>query len=116
MGKQIDTITEWGINELMTYDWPGNIRELQNVIERAVILASDSTLNVPRFLRQQRTSTTKVPSHQTLRDLERDHIIKALEETKWKIGGPNGAAVRLGLARTSLIYRMQKYGITRPPS
>jgi formate hydrogenlyase transcriptional activator len=116
MGKQIDTITEWGINELMTYDWPGNIRELQNVIERAVILASDSTLNVPRFLRQQRTSTTKVPSHQTLRDLERDYIIKALEETKWKIGGPNGAAVRLGLARTSLIYRMQKYGITRTPS
>ncbi|HEY2466698.1 MAG TPA: sigma 54-interacting transcriptional regulator [Terracidiphilus sp.] len=116
MGKQIDIIPEWGINELKTYHWPGNIRELQNVIERAVILTSGDTLNVPRFLRQQQTRTAKPPSHQTLRDLQRDHIIRALEETKWKIGGPNGAAVRLGLARTSLIYRMRKFGIPLRPS
>jgi formate hydrogenlyase transcriptional activator len=113
MGKQIDIIPEWGINELMTYHWPGNIRELQNVIERAVILTSGNTLNVPKFPRQQQTGATKLPSHQTLRDLERDHIIKTLKETKWKIGGPNGAAGRLGLARTSLIYRMRKFGIPR---
>jgi formate hydrogenlyase transcriptional activator len=116
MGKQIDIIPEWGINELMTYHWPGNIRELQNVIERAVILTSGNTLNLPKCLRQQQTRTTKFPSCQTLQDLERDHIINALEETKWKIGGPNGAAVRLGLVRTSLIYRMQKFGIKRRSS
>jgi formate hydrogenlyase transcriptional activator len=116
MGKQIDIIPEWGINELMTYHWPGNIRELQNVIERAVILTSGNTLNLPRCLRQRQTHTTEFPSCQTLRDVERDHIINALEETKWKIGGPNGAAVRLGLVRTSLIYRMQKFGITRRSS
>jgi formate hydrogenlyase transcriptional activator len=116
MGKQIDIIPEWGINEMMTYHWPGNIRELQNVIERAVILTSGNTLNLPRCLRQRQAHTTKVPSCQALRAFERDHIINALEETKWKVGGPNGAAVRLGLVRTSLIYRMHKFGITRRSS
>jgi transcriptional regulator of acetoin/glycerol metabolism len=73
-----------------------------------------NTLNLPGSLRQQQTRT--LPSHPTLRDLERDHIIKALEETKWKIGGPNSAAEDLGMARTSLINRMRKFGIPRHPS
>jgi formate hydrogenlyase transcriptional activator len=116
MGKPIDTIPEEAIDALMEYDWPGNIRELQNVIERAVILTSAKVLNLPQSDWQQQTPTAKTPTPQTLQDLERGHIRKALEETKWIIGGPNGAAASLGLARTSLLYRMEKLGIPRRPS
>jgi hypothetical protein len=73
-----------------------------------------NTLYLPKLFRQQPTRT--LPGHPTLPDLERDHIIKALEETNLQIGGPNGAAERLGMARTSLIYRMKKFGIPRHPS
>jgi formate hydrogenlyase transcriptional activator len=116
MGKQIDTIPERAIDALMGYHWPGNIRELQNVIERAVILTSAKTLNLPWSDWQQQTPTVKPATSQTLQDLERGHITKALEDTRWIIGGPNGAAANLGLARTSLLYRMEKLGIPRRPS
>ena len=109
-----------------SYSWPGNIRELQNLIERAVILANDSVLPNPlpsskphpAFMPQpasaQPVSSSVLPP--TLKDSERALILQTLDATGWVIGGPNGAAARLGLKRTTLIYKMKKLGIERPES
>jgi transcriptional regulator of acetoin/glycerol metabolism len=101
------------MNALKSYSWPGNIRELQNVMERAVILSNDGLLTNP--LRPSRsTLVVAFPPRTTLRDSERILILDALEATGWIVGGPYGAAARLGLKRTTLIARMKKHGILRP--
>jgi formate hydrogenlyase transcriptional activator len=97
---------------LCRWPWPGNVRELQNVIERAVILSQGSTLTVPRAEFEGATPTTSTAV--TLEDVEREHILRTLEQTGWVIGGPHGAADRLGLKRTSLVSTMRRLGIVRP--
>jgi len=117
MKKPIKTIPTETMAELTAYSWPGNIRELQNLIERAVILSRRSVLEVP--LAELRRSTNAVLMNQIqgptkLEAVEREHIMKVLRETGWVIGGTEGAASRLGLNRTTLNNRMRKLGITRP--
>jgi len=114
MGKRIDTIPDEFVNAFESHSWPGNIRELQNVIERAVILSNDGLL--PNLLRPTRVdSVVGFPASRTLRESERLLILGALEATGWLVGGPYGAAARLGMKRTTLIARMKKHGILRPP-
>ena len=113
MGKKIEHIPEETLNAFRSYSWPGNIRELQNLLERAVILSDDGVL--PNPLPPARTEPIVFsPVRTTLRDSERSLILEALEMSGWVIGGPNGAAARLGLKRTTLIGRMKKNGICRP--
>jgi formate hydrogenlyase transcriptional activator len=112
-GKPVPEIPGAVLDALRSYRWPGNIRELQNFIERAVIMTSGSVLRAP--IDQLRTPSVEAVSQesQTLAGAECAHILAALEETNWIVGGPRGAATRLGLPRTTLIARMQKLGITR---
>ena len=115
MKKSIEAIPSETMARLVAYDWPGNIRELQNLIERAVILSPGHTLDVPTVTltpRFQPAIREQVP--QTLEETDRRHIVAALESTNWVIGGPNGAATRLGMKRSTLQFRMQKLGIARP--
>ena len=100
------------IEAFIGHDWPGNIRELQNFIERAVIMTTGAVLR-PRLaeLRMQAVSTEV----RTLADAERAHIVATLRETNWVVGGPSGAAARLGLPRTTLIARMQRLGLPKYP-
>lgn len=109
-GKTIEHIPEEVMDILKGYHWPGNIRELQNFVERAVIMTSGTALHAPVVPVQSESATA---SSKTLADAERAHIIAILEETKWVVGGPKGAAAKLGLPRTTLIARMQKLGISR---
>jgi formate hydrogenlyase transcriptional activator len=98
---------------LCSYDWPGNIRELQNLIERAVILSQGGVLPNPMLTAStERISVAPAPT--TLIDSERALILRTLEAAGWVIGGGRGAAARLGLKRTTLIYKMQRHGISRP--
>jgi formate hydrogenlyase transcriptional activator len=100
---------------LCDWPWPGNVRELENVIERAVIQSKGPALHLP--LHEFRTTLVPAPgSAVTLEDAERDHILKALRETEWIVGGPQGAAARLGMKRTTLHSRMDKLGISRRKS
>ena len=97
----------------ITYSWPGNIRELQNLVERAVILANDGVLPNPLpESKPQKLSVSAGPI--TLRDSERALILHTLEQVGWVIGGPKGAAAQLGLKRTTLIFKMKKLRIERP--
>ena len=113
MSKQIDDIPEETLSALCAYSWPGNVRELQNLIERAVILANDGIL--PNPLPATGTEPLTVPSTQTtLKDSERALILRTLDAAGWLIGGPTGAAAKLGLKRTTLISKMKKLGISRP--
>jgi formate hydrogenlyase transcriptional activator len=112
MGKTIEYIPEDTLNAFKSYLWPGNIRELQNVIERAVILSDGGVL--PNPLPPARVeSIVSFPEQTTLRGSERTLILKALEMSGWVIGGPTGAAAKLGLKRTTLIGRMKRNGICR---
>jgi formate hydrogenlyase transcriptional activator len=116
MKKPIDTIPVKAMSALTEYHWPGNVRELENFIERAVILSRGTDLQLPLAELKQRTKTPLLESSHalaTLEHAERDHIIRALSETNWTIGGPAGAAVRLGMKRTTLQSRMKKLGIAR---
>jgi formate hydrogenlyase transcriptional activator len=115
MGKQIDTIPSETMAAMVRYPWPGNIRELQNVIERAVILSKGPILKVPLAdlkVRGAEPCHANLPS--TLEEVERRHILSVLEQTNWVFAGPNGAAARLGIKRPTLQFRMQKLGISRP--
>jgi transcriptional regulator with GAF, ATPase, and Fis domain len=125
MGKQIDSIPPQTMAAFKSYSWPGNIRELQNLIERAVILANDEMLPNPlpaagprpatassAALHTPRDSKPAVP--RTLRESERALVLQTLDATGWVIGGENGAAAQLGLKRTTLIDRMKRLGIQRP--
>jgi formate hydrogenlyase transcriptional activator len=115
MNKRVEVIPPETIETLMRYQWPGNIRELQNFIERAVILSSESTLRAPTSELEpfHVPQESNVPMN-GLAEVERDHILRALEASNWVIGGQNGAAERLRMKRTSLVYRMKKLGISRP--
>jgi formate hydrogenlyase transcriptional activator len=129
MGRRIETIPSTVMEALVRYPWPGNVRELQNVIERAVILSPGLSLQVPlsdlearmqnegeRTNQEQQVHPSSFIPHpsKTLADAEREHIIGALRETGWVLGGPRGAAARLGMKRSTLRWKMQRLGIFRP--
>jgi len=112
MGKEIEHIPPETMSALVSYQWPGNIRELQNFIERSIILTSGNVLHPPlASLKSAAEAESLGPI--TLEDAERDHIRKTLEQTRWVVAGPNGAAARLGIKRSTLYFRMQKLGISR---
>jgi formate hydrogenlyase transcriptional activator len=113
MGRSVDTIPTETMNVLVRYHWPGNIRELQNLVERAVILSNGPILKVP--LNDLQAQSTPAPARkiETLEEAERRHILEALDASDWVISGPNGAAARLGLKRSTLQARMEKLGIRR---
>ena len=113
MGKEIEQIPPETLSALSSYQWPGNIRELQNMIERAVILSNHGVLPNP-LPKEEAHELTIVSTPTTLRDSERTLILNALESVRWVIGGRKGAAAKLGLKRTTLIHKMQKLGISRP--
>ena len=114
MNKRIDEIPREAMDALVRYQWPGNVRELQNFVERAVILSPQSILRAPISELEpfQPRGQSVVPMN-GLAEVERDHILRALEASNWVIGGLNGAAARLGMKRTSLVYRMKKLRINR---
>ena len=115
MKKNIEIVPPEGMQALCRYSWPGNIRELEHVIERAVILSSGPVLKIPAF--EPVPAEAALPSTSSaLEDVEREHIIRVLREAKGKIGGPGGAAERLGMNRTTLNSRMQKLKIQRQTS
>jgi formate hydrogenlyase transcriptional activator len=115
MNKRIDLIPDDTMDALARYPWPGNVRELQNFVERAVILSPQSTLRAPTSeLEQFQPHTGSHAPLNGLAEVERDHILRALEASDWVIGGQNGAAERLGMKRTSLAYRMKKLRLRRP--
>jgi transcriptional regulator with GAF, ATPase, and Fis domain len=114
MGKEIEHIPAETLSALSEYQWPGNIRELQNLIERAVILANHGVLPNPLPSAAPQEVVMALPAT-TLRDSERTLILRTLEAARWMIGGPKGAASKLGLKRTTLIHKMKKLGIVRPP-
>ena len=117
MNKRVDEIPSETMDALVRYRWPGNVRELQNFIERAVILSPHTVLRAPiselePFSAHKRTNVPMTG----LEEVERDHILRALEASNWVVGGRNGAAARLGMQRTSLVYRMRRLRINRPAS
>ena len=125
MGKHIDCIPSETMAAFQAYPWPGNIRELQNLIERAVILANDQVLPnplptsepsgfAPLPIAAQDPRPVEASFPRTLRELERSLILKTLDATGWVIGGSTGAAAQLGLKRTTLVQRLKKFGIQRP--
>jgi formate hydrogenlyase transcriptional activator len=112
MNRHVDTVSASTMRQLTQYDWPGNIRELQNFIERAMILTTGSTLCAP--LEDLKSPIEATPPATTLKQVESGHILKILRETRWVIGGPRGAAVRLGMKRTTLMGKMRRLGLSRP--
>ncbi len=117
MNRRIETIPSETMDALVRYRWPGNVRELQNFIERAVILSPHTVLRAPVSELDPFSALTKsnIPIS-GLEELERDHILRVLQASKWVVGGRNGAAERLGMKRTSLVYKMRKLRIVRPAS
>ncbi len=113
IGKPIQQIPEETMSALRSYAWPGNVRELQNLIERAVILSHDGVLPNPLPSNHQETVTV-ISKSNTLKEVDRALILQALEAAAWMIGGPEGAAAKLGMKRTTLFYKMKKLGIFRP--
>jgi formate hydrogenlyase transcriptional activator len=117
MNKRIEVIPSETMDALVRYRWPGNVRELQNFIERAVILSPHTVLRAPTSelepFSAYKASNTPITG---LEEVERDHILRALEASHWVVGGRHGAAARLGMKRTSLVYKMQKLRISRPVS
>jgi len=111
LNKPIDSIPDEVIAVLKAHDWPGNIRELQNFIERAVLFSPESVLRLPLDLRQIVARRSEDTIARTLADADREHIVETLQQTNWLIGGRDGAASRLGLPRTTLVYKMRKLGI-----
>jgi formate hydrogenlyase transcriptional activator len=113
IGKPIQQIPEETMSALRSYAWPGNVRELQNLIERGVILSHDGVLPNPLPSNHQETVTV-ISKSNTLKEVDRALILQVLETAAWMIGGPEGAAAKLGVKRTTLIYKMKKLGIFRP--
>jgi formate hydrogenlyase transcriptional activator len=115
MKKRIESVPKETMAALTSYHWPGNIRELQNLVERGVILTRGSSLEIPLTeLKQSTKASNHANGSSTLEAVEREHILRVLGESSWVIGGPNGAAARLGLNRTTLNHRMRRLGISRP--
>jgi formate hydrogenlyase transcriptional activator len=115
MNRRIETIPARTMEVLANYPWPGNVRELQNFVERAVILSPGTSLRAPLEELKQDTPQASTTSLSTLEEMEREHVLRALRESNWVTGGPNGAAVRLGMKRTTLAYRIRKLGIPVRP-
>ncbi len=113
MNKRIETIPAEVVDVLRLHDWPGNIRELENFIRRAVIMSWGPSLRPPLAELQHMPKADAGTVNRTLAEAQRDHILEVLRETKWVLGGSQGAAARLGIPRTTLVYRMQKLGISR---
>ena len=124
-GKSVETIPAQTLAALSGYDWPGNIRELGNVIERSVIVSRGGVLELGDWITPQgagATATVERPAfaasrasgHRTLEEIERDRILEVLEQTRWRVSGPNGAALLLGVKPTTLESRMKRLGISRP--
>jgi transcriptional regulator with GAF, ATPase, and Fis domain len=115
MGKTIDTIPAETMDALMQWRWPGNVRELENFLERAVILTRGPVLYVPlaEIETDEEEEEAEVAENPTLRAAEREHILRMLREVKGQVGGPDGAAARLGLKRTTLNSKIKKLGINR---
>jgi len=117
MKRNYERVAPETMRVLCEYDWPGNIRELQNLIERAAILSPGPVLRVPlRDLHHRTITVSQNRQHQTLEEAERSHILQTLKQTRWVLGGPNGAAARLAINRSTLQFRMKKLGIVRPGS
>ncbi|MFZ0706357.1 MAG: sigma 54-interacting transcriptional regulator [Candidatus Korobacteraceae bacterium] len=120
MNKHIERIQRDTIASLVEYSWPGNVRELQNFIERAVILTAGEELTAPLAeLCNTTLTTTAGPDHDgqlSLHEIEKSRILQALRQSKWVVGGPQGAAACLGIKRTTLLYRMERLGISRQPT
>ena len=113
LGKVIEAVPRRSMEALQAYPWPGNVRELRNVIERSMILTDGPTLHVALPDVSQRSSTDRMA---TLEESERQHVLEALERTRWRVSGARGAARLLGVKPTTLEYRMKKLGITRAPA
>jgi transcriptional regulator with GAF, ATPase, and Fis domain len=120
IGKTFDAVDKMEIDKLLAYDWPGNVRELENVIERATILNREPRFTMPELgkrdlvsLFSNRLATLKELERQH-RELEKQHILKVLHASKWKIRGRNGAARTLDVKPTTLEYKIKKFGIKRP--
>jgi formate hydrogenlyase transcriptional activator len=111
MNKQIESIRRVDLKTLMSYPWPGNVRELQNVMERSVILTSQGVLQLAPLKSVDNGTPRECP---TLASAEHDHILQALRQTSWLVGGLHGAATLLGLKRTTLLEKMRRLGIRRP--
>ena len=109
LGKSIESIPTSVMNALQDYQWPGNVRELENVLERAVINSSGPKLRLVDELKKP--SKELATAQKTLEEVERDHIIRILEQTNWKVSGKDGAAEILGLNRSTLRARIRKLGI-----
>lgn len=119
MQKDARIVSAATLERLVRYDWPGNVRELQNVIERAVILAAGPVIEIDDLPRGTTSSLAPPPSSEygeELADVTRAHIVRVLESVNWVVAGANGAAARLGMKRSTLLFRMQKLGIERPTS
>jgi formate hydrogenlyase transcriptional activator len=116
MGRRIETIASEVMDALAQYPWPGNVRELENVIERAVILSPGTDLVIPVADLKPVAGSAPKPTDGdgTLAEAERQHIVRVLREANWVLGGPTGAAARLGMKRTTLQSKMKKLGIARP--
>jgi formate hydrogenlyase transcriptional activator len=116
MNRNIETIPSRTMDAVANYSWPGNVRELQNFIERAVILSSGPSLRAPLEELKQEKKAGLNTNLSTLEEMEREHVLRALRESNWVTGGPKGAAVRLGMKRTTLAYRIRKLGIPVRPA
>ena len=114
MNKEIRHVPRETLEAFSAYIWPGNVRELQNLVERGVILSNDGVFPNPLPVEDERSTETTLRSRRTFTDSQRALILDALETTNWVIGGSRGAAAQLGLARTTLITKMKKFGISRP--
>jgi formate hydrogenlyase transcriptional activator len=115
MNRKIERIPARTLEALTNYSWPGNVRELQNFIERAVIFSPGNALRAPIEELKQQSRQEGHTNLSTLEEMEREHIVRALKESNWVTGGPNGAAARLGMKRTTLAYRIRKLGIRVRP-
>jgi formate hydrogenlyase transcriptional activator len=114
MGRRVENISAATMDALTDYSWPGNVRELQNVIERAVILSRGVSLQIPPADLQAASQTSEPTTEViTLADAEREHILDALRETGWVLGGPKGAATRLGMKRSTLQWKLKRLGISK---
>ena len=115
MNRRVEVVSDSTMEALTRYDWPGNIRELQNFIERSVILSPGVALQAPLESLSESVETPLASAGPlTLKEAEATHIISVLNQANWVVGGPKGAAEKLGVKRTTLIATMRRLGITRP--
>ncbi len=113
LGRRIESVPDEALEAMRQWSWPGNIRELENFIERSVILSEGNVLRSPLAELRHEIARQRTGSEGTLQDREREHIIEVLRQTRGVLSGPRGAAARLGLKRTTLQYKLQKLGISR---